>query len=350
VSSAEQPALDAAQLASLANWMDARGLGSGPVTGVVRLTGGTQNILLRFARGEREYVLRRPPAVPRPTSAQTILREARVVGALSHTSVPHARLIAICEDEVVLGAVFYLMEPVDGFNPTVAMPEAAACSPDVRWRMGIELIDALAALAEVDIAAADLQDFGRLDGFIERQVGRWASELASYARFEAWDGHRDLGDVEVIGAWLERHRPSETQAGVIHGDYHIGNVIYGLDGELKAVVDWEMATLGDPLVDLGRLLVSWPMPGGRRPFTMRVEPLGGFPPRDALVARYAERSGRSLDALPWFEVLACYKLGIILEGTHARAQAGQADTVTGQRLHASAAALLQLGRDIVAGC
>lgn len=343
----DERALDVARLAG---WMDARGLGSGPLENLVRLTGGTQNILLRFTRAGRGYVLRRPPMTPRPSSAQVILREARLLQALSASAVPHPQLIAACEDESVLGAVFYLMEPVDGFNPTVMMPQTAASSTEVRRRMGLQLIDGLAALAAVDPMAVGLQDFGRLEGFLQRQVGRWASELASFARFEAWDGHRDLGDVEVIGAWLERHLPGDARPGIIHGDYHIGNVIYGDDGTLKAIVDWEMATLGDPLVDLGRLMVSWPMPGGRRPFTMRVEPLDGFTSREAMVARYAERSGRTLDALPWFEVLACYKLGIILEGTYARAQAGQADMATGQRLHASATALLQHGRDVVASC
>jgi len=138
------------------------------------------------------------------------------------------------------------------------------------------------------------------------------------------------------------------QPGIIHGDYHVGNCIFADNGDLNAIVDWEMATLGDPLVDLGRLLVSWPDGGDRKPQTMRVCPLDGFPSRSEMIERYAQRSGRSLASLPWFEVLACYKLGLILEGTHARAQAGMADMTTGTRLHASAVALLDEARAIIA--
>ncbi len=339
---------DAVDVAVLARWMDAKRLGAGlPIDDRRLLAGGTQNILLRFRRGDRDYVLRRPPAKPRPTSNRIMEREIRMLRALAGSPVPHPELIAACTDESVLGAVFYLMDPVDGFNPTVAMPPEIAADPAIRHRMGLELVDGLAALAMVDINAAGLGDFGKLDGFLARQVGRWAGELDGYTRFEGWSGPAPLGDVVGVGAWLEAHCPRRMTPGIIHGDYHVGNVIYGEDGGLLAIVDWEMATLGDPLVDLGRLLVSWPDAGRRQPFTMRVEPLDGFATREALVARYAERTKRDLSDLPWFEVLACYKLGIILEGTHARAQAGLADAVTGARLHASAVALLDEARRII---
>lgn len=334
-------------LAALAAWMDAERLGAGPIEAPGLLAGGTQNILMRFSRARRSYILRRPPVSPRPQSNRIMAREIRLLGALAGSAVPHPALIAACEDESILGAVFYLMEPVDGFNPTVAMQGAAATDPAVRHRMGIELVDALAALACVDIDAAGLSDFGKLDGFLERQVGRWAEELAGYIRFDGWPGPAALGDVAAVGEWLEANRPPAMVPGIIHGDYHVGNVIYAGDGALLAVVDWEMATLGDPLVDLGRLLVSWPEGGDRRPFTMRVDPLDGFPTRGEMVARYAEQTGRDLTHLPWFEILACYKLGLILEGTYARACAGLADRATGDRLHASAVALLDEARRII---
>lgn len=328
--------------------MDSRNLGSGPITDVTQLAGGTQNILLRFRRDGREYILRRPPLNPRPQSNRIMAREARLLQALAGSTVPHPGLIAACTDEEVLGAVFYLMEPVDGFNPTVGLPDAVRADPAIRHRMGLELVDALAALATVDHVAAGLEDFGKLEGFLERQVERWASELEGYSRFEGWSGPDALGDVARVGDWLEKHRPATMHPGIIHGDYHIGNVIYTDDGELRAVVDWEMATLGDPMVDFGRLLLSWPDGDVRQPFTMRVELLDGFPPRDVLIARYAERTGRDMASLPWFEVLACYKLGIILEGTQARAQSGLADKATGERLHASAVALLEHARKTIA--
>ena len=344
------PAADPAlpiDLAKLAAWMDSQQLGGGPIEGARLLTGGTQNILLRFQRGGREYILRHPPANPRPQSNGIMEREARLLGALAETQVPHPALIAACTDQSVLGAVFYLMEPVDGFNPTVGLPPAVRDHPSLRRRMGFEIVDALGALALVDVEAVGLSDFGKLDGFLERQVGRWAGELESYARFGGWSGPAPLGDVDVIGGWLAAHLPSAMQPGIIHGDYHVGNVIYAESGELLAVVDWEMATLGDPLVDFGRFLVSWPDGGNARPFTMRVERLDGFPTKAELVERYAERTGRDLASLPWFEVLACYKLGILLEGTHARSQAGLADRATGERLHASAVALLDEARRII---
>lgn len=333
---------------ALTDWLDTQAIGTGPISNAVRLTGGTQNILLRFTRDGHDYVLRRPPLVPRPGNDKLMMREGRLLAALTDSAVQHPRLAGICRDESVIGAVFYVMDAVDGFNPTVEMPASVAASPTIRQRMGLELADALAALAGVDVVAAGLEDFGKPNGFLERQVGRWASELEGYARFDAWTGHSELGSVSAVGDWLQDYCPSESRVGIIHGDYHIGNVIYGEDGALRAVVDWEMATLGDPLVDLGRLLISWPQDGRRHPFTMRVEPLDGFPDRAAMAARYGERSGRDLTNLPWFEVLACYKLGIIFEGTYARAQSGQADQATGERLHRSAVALLSLARSIVA--
>lgn len=327
--------------------MDAEHLGRGAIEDVRVLAGGTQNILLRFRRDGREYILRRPPANPRPQSNRIMEREARLLRALAGSPVPHPNLIAACVDETVLGAVFYLMAPVDGFNPTVALPERVRDDPAIRHTMGMKLIDALAALGRIDHEQVGLGDFGRTDGFLERQVERWSKELDSYAKFDGWSGPAALGDVGVVGRWLDTYKPSHAQPGIIHGDYHVGNVIYAADGTLLAIVDWEMATLGDPLVDLGRLLVSWPDAGAAKPFTMRVEKLDGFPTRREMAARYADRVQRDLSALPWFEVLACYKLGIILEGTHARSQAGLASVETGQRLHVSAVALFDEARRII---
>jgi aminoglycoside phosphotransferase (APT) family kinase protein len=341
-------ALAPVDLTVLERWMDDSGLESGPIHSITPLTGGTQNILLRFRRGAREFVFRRPPLHPRPESNRTMLRESRLLAALSGSGVPHPRLVAHCNDEAVLGAVFYLMEPVEGCNATVDMPRSAIESATIRHTMGLALVDGLVALAQVDHEAAGLADFGRLDGFLERQVGRWAAELASYERFAEWTGRAALGDVEGVGSWLEAHRPARLTPGIIHGDYHIGNVLMDERGRLTAIVDWEMATLGDPLVDLGRLLATWPDAGRRTALSMRVDPLDGFPSREELIARYAERSGRDLSDLPWFEVLACYKLGIVLEGTHARAQAGKADSATGARLHATAVALIDRARERIA--
>lgn len=335
-------------LASIECWLTNTGvLHESGLHAMRLLAGGTQNIVVRFSNAGRDMVLRHPPANPRPNSNKLLEREIRVLGALAGSAVPHPDLIAACTDTTVAGAVFYIMEAVDGFNPTVAMSDSAARSPAARHRMGLEMVDGLAALSAVDPISKGLAGFGNLDGFLERQVSRWASELESYGRFSGWTGPEALGDVAGVGRWLSDNLPSEMQAGIIHGDYHIGNCLFADDGCLNAIVDWEMATLGDPLVDLGRLLVSWPDEGDVLPQTMRVTPLDGFPSRAELIARYAQQSGRSLVHLQWFEVLACYKLGLILEGTHARAQAGLADKATGERLHQSAISLLGQARTLI---
>lgn len=314
-------------------WMDRDGLGHGPIEDLERLAGGTQNILLRFTRAGRTYVLRRPPATTIADGNETMRREARVLAAIAETDVPHARLIAACGDPEAIGAAFYLMEPVDGFNATVALPELHAGDPAIRRQMGFELVDAIAKLGRVDAFAVGLGDFGKIEGFLTRQPGRWKSQLESYARFEQWEGPAALPGVEIIGQWLERHCPETFQPGIMHGDYHLANVMYRRDGpQIAAIVDWELATLGDPLIDLGWLLATWPDPDFD-PARMPVKPWDGFPEAEELVGFYADNSSRDMRGLLWYRILACYKLGILLEGTYARAAAGKADPGVGRMLH-----------------
>ena len=318
-------------LAALVAWMDARDLGEGPIEHPRLLPGGTQNILLRFARSGREYVLRRPPKHLRANSNETMRREARVLAALARTDVRHPALIAASPEEDVIGAAFYLMAPVDGFLPRDEMPALHAGDPAIRHRMGLEMADAIAALGQVDYAAKGLSDLGKIDGYLERQVPRWRAQLESYAEHAGWPGMAGLPGVDRIGAWLEGNRPKDFRPGLIHGDFHFGNVLFRRDGpELAAIVDWELTTLGDPLVDLGGLLSGWPPDGAE---TGPVKPWPGFPTRQEIIDRYAERSGRDTSSIDWFEVLACYKIGCILEGTYARACAGKAPKATGDYLH-----------------
>lgn len=319
--------------------MDTRGLGAGPLENVKRLAGGTQNILLKFSRAGRFYVLRRPPPVLRANSNETMRREARVLAALKNTPVPHPGLIAACEDETVLGAAFYLMEPIDGYNATTGLPEPFTSSPELRHQMGLSLVDGIATLGAQDHVALGLAGLGRPDNYLERQVSRWKAQLDSYAEFPEWDGLKDLPDVDGVGLWLEEHRPRSFLPGIIHGDYHLANVMYRFDApRLAAIVDWELTTIGDPLLDLGWLLATWPEEGSG---TVSVTPWEGFPSADELVAHYAAQSARDLSHIHWYGVLACYKLGIILEGTYARACAGKAPKETGDRLHASTIGLLE---------
>lgn len=322
-------------LAALQVWMDRQGLGTGPLEGIEYLSGGTQNILLRFSRAGRPYILRRPPPVLRANSNETMRREARILAALAGTDVPHPGLIAACPDDSVIGAAFYLMEPVDGFNPTQGLPQPHAGDAAMRRRMGFAMVDAIAALSQVDHAALGLADFGKLDNWLERQVGRWAAQLASYADLPGWTGASAIPGVDKVGRWLEANRPQNCQGGIIHGDFHFGNVLFRRDsGELAAVVDWELCTLGDPLLDLGWLVATWPEGETPHATDVAITPWDGFASPDELVAHYAAQTGRDLAHFDWFAVLACYKLGIILEGTHARACAGKAPREVGDRLHA----------------
>ncbi len=236
------------------------------------------------------------------------------------------------------GAVFYLMEPVDGFNPTVGLPELHAGDAAVRHGMGLSAVDAIAALGAVDHVAVGLGDMGHPDGFLERQVPRWLDELASYDRHDGYPGP-DIPGLDEVAAWLDAHRPGSFRPGISHGDYHLANLLFRPDGpEVAAVVDWEMCTVGDPLLDLGWLLATWPS-GGDGGVAGAIGTAGGLPTAVELIDRYAERSDRDLTNIAWYEVMACFKLGIVLEGTHARAFAGKAPVEIGDLLHATTVVL-----------
>jgi aminoglycoside phosphotransferase (APT) family kinase protein len=323
-------------------WMDARGLGAGPITGVERLGGGTQNVLLRFERAGRAYVLRRPPEHKRANSDETMRREARMLAALAGSAVPHPGLIAAEPSIDVIGAAFYLMEPIDGFHAPSGLPEPHRSDATLRHRMGLAMVDGIVALGAVDHVAVGLADLGRTERYLERQVERWQSQLASYSALPGYGGP-DIPGVDRVARWLEDNRPSTFRAGIIHGDYHLSNVLFSRTGpELAAIVDWELTTIGDPLLDLGWLMATWPADDGTQiGGAMAVQPWSGFPSVAELVAHYGATSDRDLAAIDWYGVLACFKLGIILEGTHARAAAGQAPRETGDMLHAMTVGLFQ---------
>lgn len=323
----------------LARWMDGEGLGEGPIAGAVTLGGGTQNILLRFERAGRCYVLRRPPRRPRPESDTVMRREMAVLIALRDTDVPHTAFIAGCGDPGVLGTAFYLMEPVDGFNATVALPPLHASDPAVRRRMGEAIVDGAVALSRIDPQERGLDDLGKLDGWLERQVPRWRAQLDGYAAFDGWPGLGALPDIDAICAWLEANRPATMRPGLIHGDYHLANVMYRHDApELAAIVDWELASRGDPLLDLGWLTATWRDPDEPEA-RVAVTPWDGFPSLAEIVDRYLAATGRSAIDARWYAVLAPFKLGAILEGSHARACAGLTPKPVGDALHAHAVAL-----------
>jgi aminoglycoside phosphotransferase (APT) family kinase protein len=330
--------------------MVAEGLTRGPVELRGTLEGGTQNVLVRVWTGGRELVLRRGPRHLRPRTNDMLRREMRVLEALGRTAVPHARLVAACPDEEVLGgAAFYLMEAVDGFNPAVRLAGAATASAHVRHRLCLSAVEALATLGAVDHAAIGLGDLGSPTGFLERQVQRWRSELESYSAFQGYDGPA-LPGVEELGEWLEANRPRHWRPGILHGDYHLANLMcHHETGAVAAVVDWEMTTIGDPLLDLGWLLATWPRGGAREILPDGVRALAGAVTREELVRHYAERSTRDLADIDWYVALACYKLAIVQEGTFARACAGLAPREVGDRLHEGSLELLERAHEITAG-
>lgn len=333
-------------LERLADWLDEQGIGEGRLEDVRPLGGGTQNVMLRFRRGDQDLVLRRGPRHLRPRSNDSLRRELRVLRALDSTDVPHPRAVAAGEEDVegFGGSVFYVMEPIHGFNPAVEVPAPYDADVSLRHRAGLSVVRALAGLAAVDHVAVGLGDLGRAEGFLERQVERWRSELASYAALDGYDGVL-LPGVDELGDWLEAHRPATWEPGLLHGDYHLANVMIAPDGgDVAAIVDWEMCTVGDPLMDLGALLITWHRGDPLEVVDAAMARAGGLPTREQLVAEYAAHSARDLGGVDWYVAMAGFKLAIVLEGTYARSLAGLAPRDIGDRMHASALVLIDRAR------
>ncbi len=342
--------VSAAELAAIAEWMRREGLGGGQFGAVELLSGGTQNIMLKVEVDGIPRVLRRGPAHLRPTTNKHLTREARILGALAGTDVPHARLVAFCDDPTVWsGSCFYLMDLVDGFNATVDLPPLHAGAPEIRREMGFSVVDALVGLGELNPTAIGLADVGRPDGFLARQVPQWLAEYDGYRRFDGY--HEPAHDgVAIMADWLSVHLPPQGRPGLMHGDFHLANVMFsGTSPDVAAIIDWEMTTVADPLLDFGWLLCMWPENHGGAVGGV-LGGAGGLPSEAELVARYAERSSRPLDHLDWYATMACFKLGVLLEGTYARACAKLAPMEVGEQLHATAFRLFEQGlRRIAAG-
>jgi aminoglycoside phosphotransferase (APT) family kinase protein len=274
---------------------------------------GIANALFVLSRGLHRWILRRPPAVKNDPSASNTLREWRILAALEGTAVPHPKPVLLCEDTGVLGTPFMLMEVIDGFTPGFVLPEPFVSDASLRYDLGMAYVDGCADLAAVDWRARGLDGLGKPDGFLERQVPRWLAQLDRYRT-------RDLPGVEFVCKWLGANTPTMGKAAIIHGDYSPFNVMVAPDApvRLAAILDWDTGTIGDPLLDIGHLLARWTEPGEEPIITNQAGGTDGYPTRAAMAARYAERSGRVLDDLVFYEVLALFKLAVILEGTHAR--------------------------------
>jgi aminoglycoside phosphotransferase (APT) family kinase protein len=305
----------------LGRWMDEQGLpGRGEPVDATFVSGGASNEIFEIRRGEHRMVLRRPPRQVPEGRNETMAREYRVLAALNGTDVPHPEAIAVCEDEEVLGACFYLMGHVDGWSPITEEGWPAPFDADLEARRGLafQLVDGIAKLAKVDWRARGLEGFGRPDGFHERQVDRWLGHLS---RFQ----FRDIPGLDAAAQWLRRHRPRRYEPGILHGDYQFANVMYahGAPARLAAIVDWEMATVGDPLLDLGWVLMGWPNPG--EPQDGAYVDYEGMPTREELLDHYERESGRPVDEIDYYVVLARFKIAIVLEGGYARVVQGTAD-------------------------
>lgn len=269
---------------------------------------------LVFADGRR-LVLRRPPRGPLPPSAHDVVREARVLSALATSAVPVPRVLVSCEDPAVIGAPFYVMEHIDGEAPVLGLP-AALETPSERRRFGEALVDVIAAIHAVDLDAAGLR-VGRDSGHLERQL-----EL----HLALWEHSRtrELSDVERLAAWLRDALPAAGDVTLVHGDFHPGNVMLDrrAPARIVAVLDWELATRGDPLADLGYLCALWREAGDPPDHPLERAPVtrgDGSLTRDQIRTRYAARTGRDVSALDWYEVLALWRAVIFMEGNFRRA-------------------------------
>jgi aminoglycoside phosphotransferase (APT) family kinase protein len=305
--------LPGVDLAALTEWMDAQrpSLRHGELDGVV-IAGGKSNLTYRVSDGSSTWALRRPPLAHVLPTAHDMVREFRVIAALSAVGFPVPTAVALCEDIDVLGAPFYLMSFVDG---VVLDTSAAVFGLDVRGARVVceQLVDTLVALHELDPAGVGLGDFGRPQGFLERQVRRW------HAQWQA-SQTQERPELAAVVERLSTTLPAQSRSGIVHGDYRLSNVMYRPDlSRVAAVVDWEMATLGDPLCDLGLFIVyqTLALEGGELAMPALSANAGFFTP-DEVVARYASGSSRDLDALDWYVGLGYFKLAVISEGIHHR--------------------------------
>jgi aminoglycoside phosphotransferase (APT) family kinase protein len=304
--------------AALAAWLDTRGLGTGAPLGLRFLSGGSQNEIFEITRGDLRAVLRIPPATANAERDEGIVREYRIIEALGGTDVPHTEAIALCTDKSVLGRTFYLMGFVDGWSPMGTRrnwPEPFNSDMGARRGLSFQLIEGIALLSRVDWKARGLAGLGRPDGFHERQADRWTAFLNRVKG-------RELEGFEEAAAWLRAHKPLDYIPGIMHGDYQFANVMFrhGGPARLAALVDWEMGTVGDPKLDLGWVIQSWPedTSGGDGSVGGYVD-LTGMPSRTQLLEHYSKVSGRQVEDIDYYNILARWKLGVVLEQTYQRA-------------------------------
>jgi aminoglycoside phosphotransferase (APT) family kinase protein len=309
--------LDGIDREQLEPWLAEHVDGATPPFGFERIAGGRSNLTYRVADANGgAWILRRPPMGARLGSAHDMGREHRILSALAPAGLPVPTPVALCEDEDVTGAVFYVMEFVDGLVLRDEDEVNAAFDEGGRREIGFALVDTLADLHAVEPGSVGLGELGRHDGYAERQLKRWKRQ---------WDDSktRELEAMDEAHDRLAARVPPQRDTSLVHGDYRLDNVILSRSGRVAAIVDWELCTLGDPLADLGLLMVYWAESRDKVvPLTRSPTLAPGFPSREELAARYAERSGRDISALDFFVALGYWKLAAILEGVYARYSAG----------------------------
>ncbi len=308
-------------LEPLERLLDAHGIGAGLLE-ATPIGEGHSNVTFLLRRGETELVLRRPPRPPFDPRAHDVLREARFLTALRGTAARIPEVLLVCDDRAVLDVPFYVMAKLDGHVITSTLPAELAGSAQ-REAIADELVGALVELHAVDVRRPAIAAFGDGERFLERQLRRWGG---------IWETRRarDVPEADEVLAWLRDNQPPQAGITVVHGDYRLGNVIFapGAPARLAAILDWEIATVGDPLIDLGWLLAAWPEPGDDSGAILSLAGAvadGGFPSRRQLAERYAQRSGRSIDALGWYTTFAFWRGAVGLETIYAQAVRGTTD-------------------------
>lgn len=303
-------------------WFDSEVPGTTGKLEVSMLRGGLSNVLFKVQRGSETFAIRRPPAISNDVSANNLLREIRLLRALANTKVPHSRLIAASTETQIMGTPFEVLEWIDGFTPFAPLPEPMQSSPRYRREFGFALIDGLADVAKVDWRGVGLEGFGKPEGFLERQVDRWLGQLERYRT-------RDIEQLDAVVKWLRESTPLRHPVGLLHGDYSPANVMVAPlspDSPLKlaAIVDWESATIGDPLLDLGQLISGWQDDTSGPTWAIFAD-WKGLPSRQEAIERYAQRSGLNVDRLDYYMVLAIFKIALIMEGAYYRWKTGKSN-------------------------
>jgi len=328
----------------LQRFFDATLGGSAEIT-VTPLLGGGSCEAFAIDRGTARWVLRRAPRHANVASAHDVLREYTILDAIKDEAVAIARPILACDDPGVFGAPFFVMQRIDGTPILSHIPEQWATTPESQGRALEELIDALVAIHAVDWKACGLGDLAHTGEYLPHQITRWLAQLGSY------DG-RELPTATRIAGWLETHRPSDQPSALCHGDYKLDNVLFAPESppSLTAVVDWEMAGIGDPLVDLAWALIFHPGPDGTIHLGTSKDPkfaVDVLPGRDQLIARYAHQSGRDTAPIAWYDVFARWKLAIALEGSYAKFLRGQSDKPLHEFFGMQADVLLESAEHII---